>query len=265
MQPIKVVVHGASGKMGREVLAALCQEPEMEPVGAVERRMGEDYLSLPDGSGLIPLSTDLESIIQRTRPQVMVDFSHAEATMPAVRICARNGVAVVVGTTGLAQENLEEIGELCRRHQIGVVVAPNFAVGAVIMVYLARIAARYFDYAEIVEMHHEQKLDAPSGTALFTAQEMARSRGSAFQWASVQKETIPSTRGGLKEGIPIHSLRLPGLLAHQEVVFGTRGQTLRIRHDALSRECFVPGIMLAIKEVVKRKELITSLDALLGL
>jgi len=144
------------------------------------------------------------------------------------------------------------------------VVAPNFALGAVLMTHLAKVAARYLDYAEIIELHHLQKADAPSGTALATARAMAAARGKPFLQPSAPEKTSDS-RGEPVEGVAIHSVRLPGLMAHQEVIMGGAGQTLSIRHDTTGRECYMPGVMLAIREVVKRKGLIYGLDTLLGL
>jgi len=265
MEPIRVVVHGARGKMGQEVLSALCRDPQLEPVGAVEKQVSERRLALPDGSGSIPFSSNLESILIRCRPHVLADFTVAEATMPAVRLAVKHGVRPVVGTTGLSTADLAEIERLCRETELGGVVAPNFSLGAVLMIHLAKIAARYFDYAEIIELHHEQKVDAPSGTAISTAREMAAARGKPFLHVPTQKESLAGTRGGQIDGVALHSVRMPGLLAHQEVIFGALGQTLRIRHDSISRESFMPGVVLAIKEVMKLKRLVSGLDTLLGL
>ncbi|OGO05223.1 MAG: 4-hydroxy-tetrahydrodipicolinate reductase [Chloroflexi bacterium RBG_13_54_9] len=265
MEQIRVVVHGARGKMGQEVLATLCRDPELEPVGAVEKQATDDNLALPDGSGLIPFSSDLESILVRCHPQVLVDFTVAEATMPAVRLAVQHGVRPVVGTTGLSADDLAEMERLCRERELGGVVAANFSLGAVLMIHLAKVAARYFDYAEVIELHHEQKIDAPSGTAITTAREMVAARGKPFMYVLTQKESLAGTRGGQIEGVALHSVRLPGLLAHQEVIFGALGQTLTIRHDSISRESFMPGVVLAVKEVVKLNQLVFGLDTLLGL
>lgn len=249
--------------MGQEVVNALCHEPEMQPVGAVELEASQDYLNLPDGSGTIPFSSDLESVLRLTKPEVMVDFTTARAAMPAVRTAAKHGVNLVIGTTGLTAGETDEIDRLATAYKVGAVVAPNFALGAVLMIHLARIAAKYLDYAEIMELHHPQKLDAPSGTALSTARAMLAAKGKPFSQPP-QGETSTS-RGQQFGGIAIHSMRLPGLLAHQEVLLGGPGQTLSIRHDTISRQCYMPGVMLAIKEVVKRQGLIYGLDTLLGL
>ncbi len=263
--PIKVIVHGALGRMGSEVLGALSRDPGVEPVGGVDLKAKEEYLSLPDGSRQIPLSKDLEGLLTRCPAQVVVDFSHAQATMPAARIAARRGVNLVIGTSGVSQENLKEIATLCVQHNVGAVVAPNFAIGAVLMIYLAKIAAPFFEGAEIIEMHHAGKVDAPSGTAIATARAMAERRGKPFPRAVPTLEPVKGSRDSQIEGVTLHALRLPGLLAHQEVVLGTLGQTLSIRHDTISRECYIPGILLAIKEVVSRKGLTYGLENLLNL
>lgn len=262
--PIKIAITGASGRMAREVLSTLCRDPVMEPVGAYSRKAVEEYLSLPDGSGLIPLSADLNSLLARTRPQVLVDFTHAEATLPTVRTAVDHKVNLVIGTTGISQGDLEEIGSLCNAHGVGAIVAPNFALGAVLLMHLAGIAAPFFDYAEIIEMHHEAKADAPSGTALATAHEMGKARGKPYVHSPTLRQTLPGTRGGERDGIAIHSVRLPGLVAHQEVIFGGQGQTLTLRHDSISRESFMPGVVMAIKAVTNLKGLVVGLEKLLG-
>jgi len=264
MKPIKVVVQGASGRMGREIVNALCREPETQVVGAVELQVSEDSLPLPDKSGTVPFSSNLDYILASCQPDVLVDFTIAQATMPAVRTAVKQGVNLVIGTTGLTAEELSEIDQLATAHKVGAVVAPNFALGAVLMIHLAKTAAKYFDYAEIIELHHHLKADAPSGTALSTAKIMAAARGKPFSHPPEPKKPSAS-RGEQIEGVTIHSVRLLGLLAHQEVLLGGPGQTLSIRHDTISRECFIPGVMLSIKEVVKCQGLVYGLDTLLGL
>ncbi|MFC1964329.1 4-hydroxy-tetrahydrodipicolinate reductase, partial [Chloroflexota bacterium] len=248
MDKIKVAVRGAAGKVGQEVVKAVCVEPEMELVGCVEEQATQDFLVLPDGSK-VAFSSDLEKIITDCQPDVIVDFTIAASVMPAVRTATVQGVNLVIGTTGLTQDDLSEIDQMAVGHKVGVVIAPNFALGAVLMMHLAQIAAKYMDYAEIIELHHDKKADAPSGTALSTARSMAQSRGKPFLQPASKGETAPS-RGQQVEGVSIHSVRLPGLLAHQEVLLGAPGQILNIRHDTISRECFMPGVILAIKEVV---------------
>lgn len=264
MEQIKVVVQGSAGRMGQEVIKAVCAEPETAIVGAVDLQAGAESLALPDGSGTVPLSADLAEILESCQPDVLVNFTIAGAVIPAAQAAAERGISLVIGTTGLSADDINKIDQLSITHKIGAVVAPNFALGAVIMVHLARIAARYMDYAEVIELHHDRKADAPSGTALNTAREMASSRGKPFLQPAT-KEERPESRGQLVEGISLHSVRLPGLLAHQEVLFGAAGQTLSIRHDTISRECFMPGVLMAIREVVRRKGLVLGLDSLLGL
>jgi 4-hydroxy-tetrahydrodipicolinate reductase len=263
MQPIKVVIQGASGRVGQEVVNAICREPETQLVGAVELKPPADSLDLPDGSGSVSFSSDLEYIIKNCQPEVIIDFSNARAAMSAVRIATKQGVNLVIGTTGCTAEELDEIDKLAKKYGVGVVIAPNFALGAVLMMHLSKIAARYFDYAEIIELHHHLKADAPSGTALKTAQAMAAARNKPF--CQTPHKGAADSRGQQVDGIAIHSVRLPGILASQEVILGCPGQTLTIKHDTTSRECYMPGVILATKEVVKRKGLVHGLDALLGL
>ncbi|MDP2730258.1 MAG: 4-hydroxy-tetrahydrodipicolinate reductase [Dehalococcoidales bacterium] len=263
MSPIRVVVHGALGKVGQEVVKATCQEPETELIGAIDLKASEAFLPLPDGSGKVPLSGDL-SILNDCSADVMVDFSIAQAAMPAARLAAQKGINLVIGTTGLTADDIAEIEQLAAVHRIGAVVAPNFALGAVLMMHLAKVAARYMDYAEIIELHHHLKADSPSGTALATAKAMAEARDKPF--SGPPEAAKPSdSRGMGVEGVAIHSVRLPGLMAHQEVILGAAGQILSIRHDTISRECYMPGVILAVKEVVKRQGLIYGLEKLLNL
>jgi len=172
---------------------------------------------------------------------------------------------MVIGTTGFSPEDIKEMERLVKEHKVGIVVAPNFALGAVVMMHLAKIAAKYLDYAEIIELHHHLKADAPSGTALATARAMAQARGKPFSQPSEQQPEAQKSRGQRVEGVTIHSVRLPGLMAHQEVILGAAGQTLSIRHDTINRECYMPGVLMAVREVVKRREFVYGLDALLNL
>lgn len=264
MEKLKVVVNGALGKMGREVVKAVCAQPDMELVGAVEAQVSQDFLPFPDVPGKILFSATLSTVLDKKKPAVMVDFSTARAAMEAAPVAAERRVNLVIGTTGLTPEDIKEIERLANEHKIGAIVAPNFALGAVLMVHLAKIAGKYFDSAEIIELHHNQKADSPSGTALATARAMAAARGKPFSLTAQQQKTSES-RGKSVEDIAIHSVRLPGLMAHQEVILGGQGQTLSIRHDTINRECYMPGVILAVREVVKRQGLIFGLDRLLGL
>ncbi len=264
MKLIKVAVHGASGRMGQTLVEALCQEPDMQIVGTIDLKATVDKLTLPDGSGTVPFSSNLNDILTACQPEVLVDFTTAKAAMPTARLAAERGVNLVIGTTGLSADDVKEIESLAQANQVGIVIAPNFALGAVLMMHLAKIAGKYLDHAEIIELHHDRKADAPSGTALSTAKAMAQARGKPFLPPAVEGKATAS-RGQNVEGINIHSVRLPGLMAHQEVTLGGPGQTLSIRHDTISRECYMPGVMLAIRKVVEHKGLIYGLDTLLGL
>ena len=263
LEPIRVVINGALGRMGQEITKAVVCEPGLRAVGAVEKEVTQQYLPLTEAPELIPLSSDLDSLLNNCDADVVVDFTNAEVSMAAARVATKRKVNMVIGTTGLSQENLAEIEDLCRRHKVGAVVAPNFSVGAALLIRLSKLAAEFFDHAEIIEMHHDKKADAPSGTAIATARAMSQAHGKPFTHPEVAHEVLSNTRGGEMDGIAIHSLRLPGFMAGQEVVFSGTGETLSLRHNAISRECYLPGVVLAIKEVMKRKGLTCGLDALL--
>jgi 4-hydroxy-tetrahydrodipicolinate reductase len=265
MEPITVLVHGALGKMGKEVVAAIGRDPELELVGAVDIKATQNQLTLPDGSKKVPLSTELNSPLEANHPKVLLDFTIAEAAISAARIALKQGVNVVIGTSGLSEDNLKEIAQLAEANKVGAVVAPNFTIGVAVLLNAAKAAAKLFDYVEIIEMHHHEKVDAPSGTALATAKAMVQSRGKPFLYSKTKKETLNGTRGGEIDGVAIHSVRLPGFVASQEVVFGGQGQTLSFRHDTIGRECYMPGVIMATKEVVNRKGLVYGLDTLLNL
>ncbi len=251
--------------MGQEVVRAVLADPELRLVGAAECNAPQPYLPVPEYPDLIPLSSDLGSLIEKTGPRVVVDFTRAPIAMEAARTALAHKVSLVTGTTGLSDADVDEIRQLCESHGVAAVVAANFSLGAVLLMHLAQIASRFFANAEIIEMHHDKKLDAPSGTALATARLMGRARGSAFVHPQTEKEVLPGTRGGELDGLAIHSVRLPGVMAAQEVIFGGQGQTLLLRHDATSRESYMPGVILAVKQVVKTRGLVVGLDKLMGL
>jgi 4-hydroxy-tetrahydrodipicolinate reductase len=263
MKPVKVVILGASGRVGRILVEALGRTPEIKLVGAVDIKAVVNKLVMEDGKE-IPFSTDLEKMIITSEPDVIVDFSLANSTMQAVRIAGQHKVNMVIGTTGITSDNITEMQHLAESNKVGIILASNFAMGAVLMMHFSKLAAKYMDFAEIIELHHNQKIDAPSGTALNTAKMMAVSRGRPFSQAVDEGKNFPS-RGDKVAGVTIHSIRLPGLMAHQEVIFGGLGQTLSIRHDTINRECYVPGVILAVQEVVKHKGLIQGLESLLVL
>lgn len=254
---IKVGVLGAAGRVGRVICEAVEADDELELVCRVDPAGGEG------------ISTDPAALVE-SGAEVAVDFTQPATVLSNIRFCVATGIHCVVGTTGLSQNDLSEISELVSGGEANVFVAPNFSIGAVLMMHLSKIAARYMGSAEIVEMHHNQKLDAPSGTALKTAREIAevwKSHGRAPGGDSHpdEQEVTPGSRGGDADGVHVHSLRLHGAEAHQEVVFGALGQTLSIRHDAMNRQSYVPGVLLAVRSVASRPGLTVGLEQLLDL
>ncbi|WP_366018180.1 4-hydroxy-tetrahydrodipicolinate reductase [Thermanaeromonas sp.] len=277
VEKIRVVITGAAGKMGREMTKGLLNSPKVEVVGAVDLvQVGRDIgvLNGVSPAGVV-ISNDLPKVLEESTPQVLVDFTVAQAALENAKQAVLRGVRPVIGTTGLTGEDLEELHILCEERGIGAIIAPNFSLGAVLMMHFARQAARFFPRVEIIEIHHDQKLDAPSGTALKTAELMAEvitGNDSAFaqdmktgQWLREKGEKIEGVRGGKYQGFHIHSVRLPGAVAHQEIIFGGQGQLLTIRHDTTSREAFLPGLLLAIEKVLDLKGVVYGLDRLLDL
>ena len=256
-EPIKIVINGVLGKMGQEVSQAVLHDPELKLVGAVGKKVTKDYLRLSEPKKPVPFSSDLDSILEVCNPDVLVDFTNAAVSISAARIALKKGVNVVIGTTGLSEENLKEIEQLCKQNKVGTIEAANFSLGAVLLKHVAGIVAKYFDYAEIIEIAEENKLDAPSATSISTAKAMIEARGKPFVYPKAKMEIIHNTRGGQMGGIAIHSIRSPIVIkGGHEVIFSGLGQTLSLRHEELGRESFMPGVILAIKEVVKYKSLI---------
>ena len=263
MDQIGVAIHGVSGRMGREVLNAVCGEDDLKAVGGADAAAVPGTVELPDGSGVIPVSDSLADVISDA--DVVVDFTNAEGAMDAIRTASALRTAVVVGSTGLSDDDIAEARDLADRHSVGVFIAPNFTFGVAVMVHLVKAAAPFFDYADLMEMHHEAKIDAPSGTALAIAQAVAAGRSGPFESNVAEKETLEGTRGGVYQGMNVHSARMPGRMAHHEIVFGALGQTLTIRHDSINRESFMPGVIMAIRHVVKGPGLTVGLENILGL
>ncbi len=263
---IRVLVSGANGRMGREVLKAISQDAECQIVATVDIKAAWEDVGeiLGLGKSGVKLESDLEAAIKSHRPQVMVDFTHPKSVVANVMTALRNGVIPVVGTTGIGEADLEMIRKFCQDNNATCFICPNFSVGAVLMMRFAREAARYLPHCEIIELHHDQKLDAPSGTALLTAKMIAEVRAHCQQGHPDEEEKITGARGADYDGMRIHSVRLPGYVAHQEVIFGDVGQTLTIRHDSLARESFMPGVVLACKKIIHRQGLIVGLDQLMG-
>jgi 4-hydroxy-tetrahydrodipicolinate reductase len=255
--------------MGREVCRAIAQDPELELVAAVDPALaGIDLRQVTgaDAAG-VQVASDVEDL-ERSGAQVAVDFTVADAAVEHMRWCAAHGIHAVVGTTGIGAAALDEIAGLFDSSAANCVIAANFAIGAVLMMRFAELAAPFMDGVEIMELHHDGKLDAPSGTALSTAERLVKARranGDAWPADRTASEVVAGARGGEGPGgIRIHSVRLPGLVAHQEILFGAVGQSLGIRHDAYDRTSFMPGMILAVKAVGSRPGLTVGLDTLLG-
>jgi 4-hydroxy-tetrahydrodipicolinate reductase len=261
---IRVVVMGAAGRMGTTVCRAVLDAPDMDLVAVVDPPHEGEPL---DDFGVTGTGLTLGQVgpsLKKADPQVAVDFTNVEGARSNTRWCALNGVHAVVGTTGLTPDDMQDLSGLFNGERANAVVAPNFAIGAVLMMQLAAIAAPWFESAEIIELHHDNKIDAPSGTAMLTAQRIAET---STEWAPdpTQKYALEGARGGEgPAGVRIHSVRLRGLVAHQEVLLGTTGQSLTIRHDSYDRTSFMPGVLLAVREVAKRPGLTIGLDKLLG-
>jgi len=262
---IRVVVSGAGGKMGREVVRAVLGADDMALVGAVDPSYaGRDAGQLAGLAEIgVAVSSTLAECLNGTPADCVVDFTAPHAVFDNVIQALDAGVRVVFGTTGLGDEQLSAIDRKARERGLGVIHAPNFAIGAVLMMRFAAEAARFFDQVEIIELHHDQKKDAPSGTAIKTAEMIREARGERRGGAPAGVELLPGARGGELGGVRIHSVRLPGLVAHQEVILGLAGQTLTIRHDSLDRASFMPGVLLAIRRVSEITGLVYGLERLL--
>jgi 4-hydroxy-tetrahydrodipicolinate reductase len=243
--------------MGATVCQAVQETSDLELVAAVDPfAAGRDVEK-------VTIAATADALTE-AGAEVAVDFTVAEAARENVRWCAAHDVHAVVGTSGLTDDDLSELAGVFAASNANAVIAPNFAIGAVLMTRFAELAAPFFESAEIIELHHDNKIDAPSGTAVHTAQRMA---AASKDWADdpTTKVVAEGARGGIVDGIPVHAVRLRGLVAHQEVVLGTTGQTLTIRHDTIDRSSFMPGVLLAIRKVGDSPGLTVGLDKLLGL
>jgi 4-hydroxy-tetrahydrodipicolinate reductase len=266
----RVAVFGAGGRMGRTVCTAVAEDPDMELVAAVDPEYaGIDLRQVTgaDGAG-IQIAKTAEGLLS-AGAEVAVDFTVAGAAKKNMRWCAEHGVHAVVGTSGLSQGELDELASLFGSSEANCVIAANFAIGAVLMARFTALAAPFMDGVEIIELHHDQKVDAPSGTALHTAKLAVEARekatGSSFSGDPTTTTNLAGARGGEGAGnVRIHSVRLPGLVAHQEVIFGALGQSLTIRHDSYDRTSFMPGVLLAVRAVPSTEGLTVGLASLLG-
>ncbi|MDB9460841.1 4-hydroxy-tetrahydrodipicolinate reductase [Dolichospermum circinale] len=272
---IPVIVNGAAGKMGREVIKAVAQASDLTLMGAIDttpQHQGKDAGEL---AGLsepleVPISNQLEPMLayvageRQMQPGVLVDFTHPDVVYNNIRSAIAYGIRPVVGTTGLSPAQIQELSDFAEKASTGCLIIPNFSIGMVLLQEAAVRASQYFDHVEIIELHHNQKADAPSGTAIQTAQLLGE-LGKTFNTAMVEEtEKIAGARGSLAdEGIRIHSVRLPGLIAHQEVIFGAAGQIYTLRHDTSDRACYMPGVLLAIRKVNQLKSLVYGLEKIL--
>jgi 4-hydroxy-tetrahydrodipicolinate reductase len=273
--PIPVIINGAGGKMGREVVKAIAQAPDMNLMGAIDTSpelQGQDVGELAGLSEAleVPITNQMEPMLgyvageRQMQPGVMVDFTHPDSVYNNVRSAIAYGIRPVVGTTGLSPEQIDNLANFAEKASTGCLIIPNFSIGMVLLQQAAVTASQYFDHVEIIELHHNQKADAPSGTAIQTAQMLAE-MGKTFNPPQVQEEEkLKGARGSQAgEGIRIHSIRLPGLIAHQEVIFGAPGQIYTLRHDTSDRACYMPGVLLAIRKVLQLKSLVYGLEKIL--
>ena len=273
--PIPVIINGAAGKMGREVIKAVAQAPDLKLVAAIDTSPEHQDQDAGELVGLsepleVPITNQLESMLgyvagdRQSPPGVMVDFTHPDAVYDNIRSAIAYGIRPVVGTTGLSPEQINDLADFAEKASTGCLIIPNFSIGVVLLQQAALTASQYFDHVEIIELHHNQKADAPSGTAIQTAQLLGEI-GKPFNAAIVEEtEKLPGARGSLAaEGIRIHSVRLPGLIAHQEVIFGAPGQIYTLRHDTSDRSCYMPGVLLAIRKISQLKSLVYGLEKIL--
>ena len=263
---IRVAVCGACGKMGQEVVKTVNKENDMELVAAIDvANVGKDIGEIVDNNpqGVI-ISELLKDALTQNQVDAVVDFTSPECIFENAKIALNCGIRPVIGTTGLSNEQLKEIENLSREKNLGTLVAPNFAIGAVLMMMFAATSSKYFDHAEIIELHHNRKKDAPSGTAIKTAQLMTQQKAQFGTDNVPETETYKGSRGGITESnIHIHSVRLPGFVAHQEVIFGAPGQALTIRHDSFDRLSFMPGVALSIRYVMEHSDFVYGLENIL--
>jgi 4-hydroxy-tetrahydrodipicolinate reductase len=263
---VRVGVLGATGRMGRATCEAVLAAPDLELAAAVGRATGvgrplrELVPAAPEG---LQVGESLSDLLA-AEAEVVVDFSRPEATAAAVEGLLSEGVHLVSGTTGLPTQVMDDLANLAGKADHGNAVwAPNFALGAVLAMHFAAVAGRFYPAAEVIELHHQGKADAPSGTALRTARAIAAARDRSD--APAGSESVAGVRGGEVDGVRVHSVRLPGLVAHQEVIFGGQGEVLTLRHDSLDRSSFMPGVLLAVRQVGTRPGLTVGLEPLLGL
>ncbi|MFB4211377.1 4-hydroxy-tetrahydrodipicolinate reductase [Shouchella sp. JSM 1781072] len=262
---IKIVVAGPRGKMGYEAVQLCERDEELQLVAVVDSKHDGQTLQDLKGYGDLetPIYSDMEQCFSNHDVDVLVDLTTPAFGKKHMEIALAHGVRPVVGTTGFTNDDIEQLRKLTEEKELGAIIAPNFAIGAILMMKFSQLAARYLTDVEIIEQHHDNKLDAPSGTAMKTAQLIAQEREQKQQGHPDEKEDLPGARGAEFEGMRIHSVRLPGRVAHQEVLFGGEGQLLSIKHDSLNRQSFMPGVKLSIEHVLKLDTLVYGLENLI--
>ncbi|MFC7370534.1 4-hydroxy-tetrahydrodipicolinate reductase [Fictibacillus iocasae] len=262
MELIKIVLAGPRGKMGSEALKMIESTPHFHLAAAIDSRNGGKKIK--DLPGLPPLDAviyeDLDICLDEVQADVLIDLTKPEIGKKHLEIALERKVRPVIGTTGFSEDDLKRLSQLADERETGAIIAPNFAIGAILMMKFSQMAAKYLPHVEIIEKHHDQKLDSPSGTALKTAQLINEVREAVKQGHPQETEDIAGARGAELDGMRIHSVRLPGLVAHQEVIFGGEGQTLTIKHDSMNRSSFMPGIRLAVENVMKIDQLVYGLE-----
>ena len=265
-ETIRIVIAGPRGKMGSEAVKMVTATTSFSLVGVIDVENDGKTLHEIDErfSGIhCPIFTDANRCLEETKPDCLIDFTVRDAGFRHTRLALEHGVRPVVGTTGFTTEQLQELEELANEKRIGCIIAPNFALGAVLMMKFSQMAAKFFPDVEIIEMHHDEKRDAPSGTAVKTAEMIKEVREEKKQGHPEEWEKIPGSRGGDFAGMRIHSVRLPGLIAHQEVIFGSKGETLTIRHDSYDRSSFMNGLKYSIENVMNLDRFVYGLENLL--
>lgn len=259
MNLLRVGIAGITGRMGSEISAGLALDPEFTVVFGASRQATSTMLN-----GIAtPIFPSVRDALQSQSVDVLLDLSHRSLAVQNAEEAVAAGVPFVSGVTGLTAADLQALTNACESSQLGGLLVPNFAIGAVLMMHFSELAAKWLPHAEIIELHHDRKEDAPSGTALQTAQHIAIGRQGVTPEKRESFLKIPGARGGESHGVNIHSVRLPGLLAHQEVIFGSTGESLTLRHDSLARTSFLSGVKLACREVRSRSGLTVGLDAIM--
>jgi 4-hydroxy-tetrahydrodipicolinate reductase len=262
MNKVKIVVAGPRGRMGKEAVLLVHNTEQFDLVAVIDHKNnGKNLQDLNGFDGITaPIFSDVQECFREVNADVLIDLTTPEVGMKHTVTALKNGVRPVVGTTGFSKKDLEELSHLCEETNLGCIIAPNFALGAILMMKFSQMAAKYFNDVEIIELHHDQKLDAPSGTAVKTAEMIREVRDAKHQGHPNEKETMVGARGANLDGMHIHSVRLPGLIAHQQVMFGADGQTLTLRHDSYNRTSFMSGVKMAVENVIKLNVLVYGLE-----